>query len=125
LPDNPGPRKKDRIAVPCRVTATAPVDVHEPRSFLPSTSFGLALAEAKSFAADFFVQVCGGPKHYLQNRGRPMLIHRHAPFKITMEGRDEWLECYRKVLPSLPIPDDLILSFWNYIDVFSVWMVNT
>lgn len=81
--------------------------------------------EAKSFAADFFVQVCGGPKHYLQNRGRPMLIHRHAPFKITMEGRDEWLQCYRMVLPTLPIPEHLILSFWNYIDVFSVWMVNT
>lgn len=81
--------------------------------------------EAKRFAADFFVQILGGPKYFNENRGRPMLINRHAPFTITLEGRRIWLDCYRTALLRLNIPEELIMSYWNYINIFSIWMVNT
>ena len=49
----------------------------------------------------------------------------HAAFKITPEARLIWLESYIKVLEPLDMPDDLKLSFWNYLDIFSIWMLNT
>lgn len=85
----------------------------------------IALEKAKEHSADFFIQICGGPDHFNQNRGKPQLNRRHLPFKITSEGRTEWLNCYKPVLNMLDLPDEVLLSFWNYLDVFSKWMVNS
>jgi len=71
------------------------------------------------------IQICGGPDYFNQHRGKPMMIDRHSQFSITPEGRVVWLNCYKKVLLELNIPENLVLSFWNYINVFSNWMVNT
>ncbi len=85
----------------------------------------VALEKAKENSADFFIQICGGPEYFNKHRGQPMLNRRHLPFKITPEGREVWLECYKSVLSNLNLPGDVIISFWNYIDVFSKWMVNS
>ena len=86
---------------------------------------GPGLEKAKKNAADFFVQICGGPLYFNKNRGRPMMYKRHLPHKITAEAREVWLECYREALQKRKLPDEVMLSFWNYIDTFSVWMVNS
>jgi hemoglobin len=86
---------------------------------------GPGLEKAKKNAADFFVQICGGPMYFNKNRGRPMMYKRHLPHKITAEARKVWLECYREALQKRNIPDEVMLSFWKYIDTFSVWMVNS
>lgn len=83
------------------------------------------LEMAKRRSADFMVQICGGPDYFNQNRGRPMLSARHQPFAITPEGRVTWLECYREAILELSASETVIQSFWNYINVFSNWMVNT
>lgn len=80
---------------------------------------------AKKNSADFFVQICGGHAYYNENRGAPMLVRRHNPFKINAEGRKVWLEIYRELLQNIDLPDDLKLSFWNYLDQFSIWMINS
>ena len=80
---------------------------------------------AKQNSADFMIQICGGPDYFNQRRGRPMMMDRHSQFSIAPEGRVVWLNCYKKVLLELDIPENLVLSFWNYINVFSSWMVNT
>jgi len=85
----------------------------------------IALEKAKENSADFFIQICGGPQYFNQNRGKPQLNSRHLPFKITAEGREVWLNCYKQVLQKLDLPDEVRLSFWNYLDVFSKWMVNS
>jgi len=85
----------------------------------------VVLEKAKEHSADFFIQICGGPMYFNKNRGRPMLNQRHLPFKITPEAREVWLSCYRKILLKQDLPDDVLISFWNYLDVFSKWMVNT
>ena len=93
------------------------------RGLFPPTPEGFE--QAKKNSADFFIQSCGGPDYFNQNRGAPMMVGRHQPFKITPEARKIWLESYIIVLSKLDMPDDLKLSFWNYVDIFSVWMVNT
>ena len=85
----------------------------------------IALEKAKEHSADFFIQICGGPMYFNKNRGRPMLNQRHLPFKITREGRETWLNCYKVVLEKLNLPENVLLPFWNYLDVFSKWMVNS
>ncbi|MDB4581984.1 hypothetical protein N9164_02410 [Draconibacterium sp.] len=85
----------------------------------------IALEKAKEHSADFFIQICGGPQYFNQNRGMPQLNKRHLPFKITNEGREVWLNCYKVVLNKLGLPDEVLLSFWNYLDIFSKWMVNS
>ena len=84
-----------------------------------------ALDKAKQRSSDFFIQICGGHPYFNENRGKPVLVRRHAPFAITPEARMVWLNCYQQVLSTLDIPEELIQSFWNYLNVFSSWMVNT
>ncbi len=84
-------------------------------------------AAAKKHAADFMIQICGGPSYFNQSRGAPQMVGRHAPFAITEQARLRWLECYAMLLPSLSpkVSNENIQSFWNYLNVFSQWMVNT
>lgn len=80
---------------------------------------------AKKNSADFFIQYLGGPDYFNQNRGRPMMAARHSPFTISPAGRRTWLECYREVLLKLNMEEEILISYWNYLEVFSQWMVNT
>ena len=92
------------------------------KGLFPPTPEGFEMA--KKHSADFFIQICGGPDYFNQSRGAPMMAGRHAAFKITPEARLVWLESYIKVLEPLEMPEDLKQSFWNYLDIFSIWMVN-
>ena len=85
-----------------------------------------AIEAAKSRSADFFIQIMGGPDYYRQNRGEPMMRKRHMPFVIDMKARITWLECYKIALEELDgIPEYLTQSYWNYLDNFSLWMMNS
>ena len=89
------------------------------------------LKNAKKHAADFMIQINGGPKYFNESRGAPQMVGRHNPFRITMEARTVWLDLYRTLLLQLkgadgqPMDEELVLGWWNYLDVFSQWMVNT
>jgi hemoglobin len=68
----------------------------------------------------------GGPDYYKQNRGEPMMRKRHILFKIDMEARVVWLECYQVALSELSdVSEPLKQSYWNYLDQFSLWMMNS
>jgi len=82
------------------------------------------LWEKQKKIQQIFIQVCGGPVYFNKKRGKPRLFKRHMPHKITAERREEWLKCYRKVLGKMDVPGEVKQSFWNYIDIFSIWMVN-
>ena len=84
-----------------------------------------ALEKAKQRSSDFFIQICGGHTYYNENRGRPMLAARHSPFTINEKARQVWLECYIEVLSKLDLPEEVVKSFWDYLNTFSYWMVNT
>ena len=83
------------------------------------------LAMAKKHSADFFIQICGGPDYFTQSRGQPKMAKRHEPFKITPQARRVWLTCYHPLLLKLDLPSPVTQSFWDYLNIFSVWMINT
>lgn len=84
--------------------------------------------QAKINAADFLIQISGGPDYFNQHRGEPKMVGRHAPFRIDEPSRRKWLELYVLLLPGLieeGITEEYIQSFWDYLDIHSMWMVNT
>jgi len=93
--------------------------------FPPKDTEGMM--EASQISADFFIQICGGPQYFNQNRGMPQMRGRHAPFAITAEGRLHWLSCFENALKPLEgnIREENLQSFWNYINIFSIMMINT
>ena len=83
---------------------------------------------AKKHAADFLIQICGGPAYFAESRGEPRMVGRHAPFRIDAAARRRWLEFYAVLLPALEaegVSPEYIQSFWDYLDIFSIWMINT
>jgi len=84
--------------------------------------------QAKVNSADFFIQICGGPAYFNRHRGAPRMVGRHAPFAIDAKARKRWLELYKPLLEELNnqgITETSLKSFWNYLDIFSIWMINT
>ncbi|ADN09856.1 globin [Sulfurimonas autotrophica] len=85
-------------------------------------------AEAQKHAADFLIEISGGPDYFIQTRGEHQMVGRHAPFRIDEKARKTWLELYIPLLEALEtegISPEYIESFWNYLDLFSMWVVNT
>lgn len=85
-------------------------------------------AEAQKHAADFLIEISGGPDYFTQTRGEHQMVGRHAPFRIDEKSRRVWLELYIPLLTELVhegITPEYIESFWNYLDIFSMWVVNT
>lgn len=84
---------------------------------------------AAQHSADFFIQICGGTPYFNQNRGAPQMRKRHAPFAITPNARLHWLVTFEEALTPIIIEkqskEENIQSLWNYINVFSIWMINS
>ncbi|WP_457745229.1 globin domain-containing protein [Sulfurimonas sp.] len=83
--------------------------------------------QAKVNSADFFIQICGGEAYFTKNRGAPRMVGRHAPFRIDAKARQIWLELYKPLLEELResgVTETSLYSFWNYLNVFSIWMIN-
>ncbi len=85
-------------------------------------------AEAKKHAFDFLIEISGGPDYFTQTRGEHQMVGRHAPFRIDEASRKSWLALYAPLLEALEgegITPEYIQSFWDYLDIFSMWLVNT
>jgi len=85
---------------------------------------------ASQHSADFFIQICGGPKYFNQNRGAPQMRGRHAPFAITPTARLYWLTLFEETINETIInhkrsDSATIQSFWDYLNIFSLWMINS
>ena len=66
----------------------------------------------------------GGPQHYTDRFGHPMLRARHLPFRIGLRERDQWLACMHQAMAELAVEpalaERLAESFFGTAD----WMVN-
>lgn len=82
------------------------------------------LEAAAQRSADFFIQVMGGPPLYSERHGPPRMRMRHMPFEITQDARDLWLLCFEEALDDLPFPPEHRAAFENFLNGFSMWMVN-
>jgi len=97
------------------------------KDIFPQTKEEMKIAAQHS--ADFFIQICGGHPYFNENRGAPQMRGRHAPFRITPDARLHWLALFEESLEPIikdkKSSEENIQSFWNYLNVFSQWMVNS
>ena len=80
--------------------------------------------------ANFFIQLCGGPKVYDEDIGGLNLdehmIRVHDDFSITQKARVEWLGTMKEALEEHKIEDkEALKAFWDYLNNFSKLTVNT
>ncbi|WP_333805050.1 globin domain-containing protein [Sulfurospirillum sp.] len=80
--------------------------------------------EGVSKASHFMIEALGGEKVYTFSYGPPALCRTHAPFVIDDEARAVWLMAYKQTLHDLYFPKALIKEFWNWIEPFSLRMIN-
>ena len=66
----------------------------------------------------------GGPQHYTERFGHPMLRARHMPYSIGILERDQWLSCMRTAMQEVKLDpafaQQLEASFFKTAD----WMRN-
>ena len=66
----------------------------------------------------------GGPQHYTERFGHPMLRARHMPYSIGILERDQWLACMRTAMQEVKLDpafaQQLEASFFKTAD----WMRN-
>ena len=66
----------------------------------------------------------GGPQHYVERFGHPMLRARHMPFSIGIAERDQWMACMKQAMGEMNVDttlaERLAESFFNTAD----WMRN-
>lgn len=66
----------------------------------------------------------GGPSHYTDRFGHPMLRARHLPFAIGIRERDQWMHCMQQAMAEVGLDSELAqrlsASFFQTAD----WMRN-
>ena len=66
----------------------------------------------------------GGPQHYTDRFGHPMLRARHLPFAIGIRERDQWMHCMQQAMADVELEPEfaqrLSASFFQTAD----WMRN-
>ena len=85
---------------------------------------GSTLADARDKLFWFLCGWLGGPSHYTDRFGHPMLRARHLPFRIGIVERDQWLACMAQAMEETGIEpavrERLAQSFFQTAD----WMRN-
>lgn len=72
----------------------------------------------------FLAQYWGGPTTYSETRGHPRLRMRHAPYEVTPEARDRWLQHFAAGLAEAGLTAEQEATFWAYATYAAQSMVN-
>lgn len=74
--------------------------------------------------ADFVVEACGGASTYSEQHGSTCMRTRHFPFVIDESAREIWLEMLYRAMADVDFPGELREEYWNWLEAFSVRMIN-
>ncbi len=85
---------------------------------------GNTLDDARDKLFWFLCGWLGGPSHYTDRFGHPMLRARHLPFKIGIRERDQWLACMAQAMAETGVPEDLAQRLKNSFFQTADWMRN-
>jgi hemoglobin len=67
----------------------------------------------------------GGPQHYTERYGHPMLRARHLPYRIATLERDQWLACMIQAMAHLAVDPALAQQLAEAFFGTADWMRNT
>lgn len=66
----------------------------------------------------------GGPNHFVERFGHPMLRARHLPFAIGISERDQWMACMRQAMVELDIEPGMAERLGKALSGTADWMRN-
>ena len=66
----------------------------------------------------------GGPQHYVERFGHPMLRARHLPFVIGIRERDQWMACMTQAMRERGMDPDLAAQLEKAFFGTADWMRN-
>jgi len=82
------------------------------------------LAGAEERLRLFLEQYWGGPREYSATRGHPRLRIRHAPYAITPQLRDVWVQHMLAALDTLDVEDPDRAVMRDYFERAATFMIN-
>ena len=85
---------------------------------------GDSLSGARDKLFWFLCGWLGGPQHYVERFGHPMLRARHMPFRIGILERDQWLACMDQAMGEVQVPELLRNRLKNSFFQTADWMRN-
>lgn len=66
----------------------------------------------------------GGPNHFVDRFGHPMLRARHLPFAIGISERDQWMACMKQAMEELAIDPAMAERLGKALAGTADWMRN-
>lgn len=66
----------------------------------------------------------GGPQHYVERFGHPMLRARHLPFAIGLRERDQWMGCMLQAMGDEGVDEALAQQLAEALFGTADWMRN-
>jgi hemoglobin len=66
----------------------------------------------------------GGPQHYVQRFGHPMLRARHLPYAIGNTERDQWMACMTQAMTDCAVEPALAAALRDALRGTADWMRN-
>ncbi len=85
---------------------------------------GNDLANARQRLFWFLCGWMGGPQHYTERFGHPMLRARHLPFAVGITERDQWLACMDQAMRQTGVDEALRLRLRDSFFQTADWMRN-
>jgi hemoglobin len=82
------------------------------------------LDPGKQHLAWFLIQRFGGPAHFNEKRGAPMLRRRHAPFAIDLNARDTWVRCMMDAVDAIPVFVPFRSDLATYFEDAATFLIN-
>ena len=66
----------------------------------------------------------GGPQHYTDRFGHPMLRARHLPFAIGIRERDQWMQCMQQAMAEVELDPEFAQRLSASLFQTADWMRN-
>lgn len=85
---------------------------------------GPELANARERLSMFLCGWMGGPQHYTERFGHPMLRRRHMPFSIGVLERDQWVSCMDQAMQETGVDEVLRARLKESFFQTADWMRN-
>jgi len=82
------------------------------------------LQAAEQRLRDFLIYRFGGPPRYIEQRGHPRLRMRHAPFVISQEARDRWVQLMTAALDEAKLPPEADETLRSFFDAMATFLIN-
>lgn len=75
-------------------------------------------------AADFIIEVTGGPNYYASAHEPICMRTRHFPFTIDERAREIWLAYLLIAFDEVGFPSEIREEYWNWVEAMSIRMIN-